>query len=440
MKKIIAFLLSLILLVTFCGCSGNPDDSSSVEIEIIYEDETVEDGTSNSADKNGSDNTTSGSSQQSGSSSDGASSTGTGTDYQPYTPQPTVIDYETAVEVDLCDNIVRAYLDASTPQTQFALLNEHSGKLHDSQAAKLSWSVNGSKEYTVHISENKDFSNSITFKTDKNNLNPGMLIPGRTYYWKVIGQKSSDAIAGGKIVTKNTPVRFINVEGVGNFRDMGGWVTESGKTVAYGKLYRGRQLDGITSSGKKVFEKLAIKTEIDIRMEKNSPSQIGGLGLNYKYFDTPDTMFMYNRIFNTQNKEKVTENYKAIFALLADESNYPFYIHCTAGADRTGTLAFLINGYLGVSYEDLTRDFELTSFSPSGSRWRGSGAGGTFGSNDFQMAGDKSYVAWGLLHKEMMGKFGTGDGKLSSAIENYLVNYVGVPAAHLESMKSIMLG
>ena len=33
------------------------------------------------------------------------------------------------------------------------------------------------------------------------------------------------------------------------------------------------------------------------------------------------------------------------------------------GADRTGTLGFLINGLLGVSYSDLVIDFELTSYS-----------------------------------------------------------------------------
>lgn len=436
MKKTIAFFLSLILLVTFCGCSGNPNDSSSVEIEIIYEDETVEDGTSDSAGGNAFGGSSSGSSQQGGSSGDGAS--GSGTDYQPYTPQPTVIDYETAVEVDLCDDIVRAYLEASTPQSQFALLNEYSGKLHDSQIAKLSWRVNGSKEYTVHISENKDFSNSITFKTDKNNLEPGMLIPGRTYYWQVIGQKSSEAIAGGKIVTKNAPVRFINVDGVGNFRDFGGWATESGKTVAYGKLYRGRRLNDISPTGKKVFEKLAIKNEIDIRSDNNSPSQTHGLGLTYNYFHTTA---QYDMILNSSSKEQVTNNYKVIFALLANENNYPMYIHCTAGADRTGTLAFLINGYLGVSYEDLTRDFELTSFSASGRRWRGAGNGGAFADNDTVMQNNSSnYVAWGELYKRMMSEYGTGDGKLSSAIENYLVNYVGVPTSDLQSMKAIMLG
>lgn len=37
------------------------------------------------------------------------------------------------------------------------------------------------------------------------------------------------------------------------------------------------------------------------------------------------------------------------------------YIHCMVGADRTGTLAFLLEALLGVSESDLSKDFELTS-------------------------------------------------------------------------------
>ena len=46
-------------------------------------------------------------------------------------------------------------------------------------------------------------------------------------------------------------------------------------------------------------------------------------------------------------------------------------MHCNEGASRTGTGAFLVEALLGVSYEDMVRDYELTNFSQSGSkRWR----------------------------------------------------------------------
>ena len=46
----------------------------------------------------------------------------------------------------------------------------------------------------------------------------------------------------------------------------------------------------------------------------------------------------------------------------------PVYFHCTAGADRTGTLACVLEGLLGLSQSDIDKDYELTTFySGSGS-------------------------------------------------------------------------
>ena len=41
---------------------------------------------------------------------------------------------------------------------------------------------------------------------------------------------------------------------------------------------------------------------------------------------------------------------------------YAIYFHCRIGADRTGTLAYLIEGILGASEEERYKDFELTVF------------------------------------------------------------------------------
>ena len=37
------------------------------------------------------------------------------------------------------------------------------------------------------------------------------------------------------------------------------------------------------------------------------------------------------------------------------------YLHCWKGADRTGTLAYLMEALLGVPEEDVCKDYELTS-------------------------------------------------------------------------------
>ena len=51
-----------------------------------------------------------------------------------------------------------------------------------------------------------------------------------------------------------------------------------------------------------------------------------------------------------------------VFALLADENNYPIYFHCSIGTDRTGVIAWLVNGLCGVSEKDLWRDYLFSNF------------------------------------------------------------------------------
>ena len=131
---------------------------------------------------------------------------------------------------------------------------------------------------------------------------------------------------------------------------------------------------------------------------------------------------------------------KNIFDLLADQSNYPIYYHCTAGADRTGTISYLISGLLGVPYEDLTKDFELTSFSIQGPRWRDSitTEGNAFtGSGIYSNEGN--FIAWGKLNQLMMARYGDETNSLSKAIENYLINVCGVSTETIDAFKEIML-
>ena len=40
----------------------------------------------------------------------------------------------------------------------------------------------------------------------------------------------------------------------------------------------------------------------------------------------------------------------------------PVYFHCYAGADRTGTIALILEALLGMSQSDIDKDYELTCF------------------------------------------------------------------------------
>ena len=447
MKRILALCLSLMLILSVCGCtpsSTSSDTSSDVEteyIETVESDITASDGNSQSDTPTASSKPTSSSNSSSGNDNNNKDNSSTTDNPTSSTSKPedkVKIDFNTTVEMDICSNIIRGYLSATETSQQYFFLSEYEHMKHeDYQKLNIEWDNDGSEYFNVYFSENADFSNSYIIKVKATDGIPqnAICIPGKTYYWKVLGEISKEPLNGGKFHVTDKPVRPIYLEGVGNVRDIGGWKTESGKKVAYGKIYRGRTLNAISAEGLKTLKALGIKTEIDIRHSGNNPAPTANSGLNYQYIE--NVALQYDYIFD--DRQTASAYFQKVFNLLSNPDNYPIYTHCTAGADRTGTLIYILNGLLGVSYEDLTRDFELTSFSSSGKRWRGNGNGTTFPANDLQMEVEGNHVAWGKLHKEMMDTYGS-DGNLSKAIERYLVVDMGVPKAQIDSFKQIMLG
>ena len=390
-----------------------------------------------------------------------------------------------ADNVRLVDDAVRAYLSAATVADQIAALPE--AKLASDKGAlpvRLAWKGDGSVRYTLYLADNENFDNATSY------VIPGLLgeieiynlMPSTTYYWKVEGDKAGDTSDVSSFTTENIAVRLIYAEGTSNVRDAGGW-SAGGTSVNYGKIYRGNQLNGygnwgdnkLTEEGLKTFkDDLKIRTEIDLRTQnKDDANQTTNyVDATFPYYKC--TIGQYTDIFedsvwnalpndgNTKsdtmenkndarrlsyatgnairNENAMKRSLKTVFEVLADESNYPVYIHCNAGADRTGTAVFLINGLLGVSEADLIRDYELTSFSKvSGLRYRSEIKDGNFTSIGVMQNDYDNFVAFGALIEAIKVNYGAEGKPLSYAIENFLTGYVGVSHEQIESIKRIML-
>jgi hypothetical protein len=273
-----------------------------------------------------------------------------------------------------------------------------------------------------------------------------------------------DCSESAATVSASDPVaaRKVDWKGVPNARDLGGLPGRNGRYVRRGRIYRTAGLNDNakyrypgtkkemprekwTGPGKSritppvrelIVEKLGVKTDLDLRNDGETFKMTGSpLGDKVKWVRITSSNYA------GLSEPKGRDAFVKCFKVFLDEANYPIVFHCIAGADRTGTFAFIVNGLLGVSYEDLTRDFELTSFSPTGKRWRGKGLGGDFGPGDDVMQEDSSNtVAWGRLYKEMM-KYGSENGctTLQESIEHWLINYIGVKQSQIDSFKSIVL-
>lgn len=253
-------------------------------------------------------------------------------------------------------------------------------ELSKPDALRFSWEAknlekSANPNYSFKISENQNFENARIYQTKNTYIDVYNLKLTTRYYYQVsttFNEESS--ISEVKYFsTEKSVIRNLNIDGVMNARDLGGWRNREGKfMVKQGLLFRSGPFNAsnaktyqvtITSSGLAETKQLGIKTEIDLRRTDNGETgqaKKSPLGTNVKYINAPINWDIpESALVNADNIASI----KTVFETLGDANNYPLIFHCTAGADRTGLIAFLINGLLGVSEADLYRDYLFTNFS-----------------------------------------------------------------------------
>jgi len=245
----------------------------------------------------------------------------------------------------------------------------------------------------------------------------------REYTWTVCGD---GACARGHFRTRDQAPRVMYVPDVTNIRDLGGRIGLNGRRVKQGMAYRSAGLnsnaniyfsgsetlkmykDGVlekkfgkegrkmkeridrdkdalkfdpkapylrkrlkkaekdwrpganrmTAEGLRIAnEELGWKSDIDLRSDnecwgmKGSPA---GDGVKWWHYSSKS----YAGMANPEGKEAFIQ----VFKVFLDERNYPLVFHCIGGADRTGAVGFILNALLGVSDEELDKDWEFTVF------------------------------------------------------------------------------
>lgn len=217
------------------------------------------------------------------------------------------------------------------------------------------------------LSESSDLSNPIeyTLPADKRTVEIHNLKTGTTYYYQV--RVNEESFFG----SFNTALsnRFINLPGIVNTRDIGGYRTIDGKVIKQGLLIRGTELDGLVNSEyfpsaesiRQMQETFGFVFDMDLRfpgiVHGTYVSRLGE-NVSHKFYDSPQ----YGQIFS----QSLAPTLHAIFQDLADPAKYPMYLHCTWGMDRTGTIVFLLQGVLNVSKEDMILEYMQTAYQHPG--------------------------------------------------------------------------
>ena len=221
---------------------------------------------------------------------------------------------------------------------------------------------------TLEVSENRDLSDPrvYTLEYGQYAVDVPHLKTNTQYYYRFCYTLSdgTEATAGSSFRTVDTP-RILSIDGIANVRDIGGWKTVDGKTIRQGLLYRGTELDGaveekytLTDAGRHdMLAVLGIRTDMDLRSPEDNifGSNALGSGVRHIYYGEYGAP-SYQDIFNPSYKSLIAQ----IFTHLSDVRNYPIYLHCTYGLDRTGTVCYLLEAMLGLSEQDLQADYELS--------------------------------------------------------------------------------
>jgi protein-tyrosine phosphatase len=243
------------------------------------------------------------------------------------------------------------------------------------------------------------------------------------------GKTRSDAVSGAGVIYNIEPlkagtfsfggktykivpeggVRMIYTPSVWNVRDLGGWACTGGR-VKYGKIFRGGHFGNISAVDKAmIVDWLGVATDIDLRNNGETGSITASpLGGSVEYYHQ-SLDFYANAVSTSTASARTVAVLKKVMSCVA--TNKPCYFHCMSGADRTGTIAYLLLSLLGVSQSDKDKEYELTAFSDEadGKRFRNSNYNVTNGNgwyplikyfrNNFTGENDnEKVVAWAVAN------------------------------------------
>lgn len=179
--------------------------------------------------------------------------------------------------------------------------------------------------------------------------------------------------------------RHVALEGAHNFRDLGGYPSEDGRTVRWGLFYRSDALGDLTDADVARLAELDIKLVCDFRSageraeapdrlpsdpapevleleisvegaeleelrERLLSGELEGIDLRRMLIDA-------NRAFVTDHVDR----YARLLDRVQHQESLPTLVHCTGGKDRAGMASALILLTLGVPEDVVFDDFLLTN-------------------------------------------------------------------------------
>ncbi|MEZ0093402.1 tyrosine-protein phosphatase [Streptacidiphilus sp. EB129] len=179
--------------------------------------------------------------------------------------------------------------------------------------------------------------------------------------------------------------RLIDVPGVRNLRDAGGFPVRDGRSVGCGLLYRSASLSELSPDGAERLARLGLRTVVDLRGEQELvhwPNQRHGLDFELVSLPTlpPETVQNPDTAADLADEgpdgAPDDDSLEGLYAFMADTAGPPIVacvrrliapgalpalVHCAVGKDRTGVTIGVILSAVGVAAEDIAADYALSN-------------------------------------------------------------------------------
>lgn len=172
------------------------------------------------------------------------------------------------------------------------------------------------------------------------------------------------------------------LEGGRNFRDLGGYETEDGRSVKWRRLFRSGALAQLTASDYRYLSDLGIRVVCDLRTRAERADEptrwLANPAPRFVVWDEEvrqDGSPLGAALAAKDRSQKLVrtgmaelyrlipyvygDRYRALFEIV-ESGDVPLVFHCSAGKDRAGVAAALLLTALGVSRDTIIEDYAMS--------------------------------------------------------------------------------
>lgn len=173
--------------------------------------------------------------------------------------------------------------------------------------------------------------------------------------------------------------RILALQGGCNFRDIGGYRTEQGGTVRWGKVFRAGMLTYFTDDDHRSLSPLGVRAICDLRRAEErdrEPTRWPSAPTLLSWDDGTDTPTLSRLAAQRPATgagmfDAMVDLYRVLPAWMGGrirgmfecvaQGNLPMVVHCAAGKDRTGVAIGVLLRAIGVSPQTAIEDYLLTN-------------------------------------------------------------------------------